>query len=89
VALLADNIFVIALMPFLYCTIENFITGTLGLERYSICTAYILNRLSPQNIKLTNYYAGFLSFLGICGMLIMVWAYKKRRVEYSENNYKK
>ena len=40
-ALVIDNLFVIALLPFLYCTAENFVTGTLNLEQYSITTTYI------------------------------------------------
>lgn len=84
ISLLADNVFVITLFPFLYCTIENFVTGTLGLERYSICTTYILNRLSPRVMNMFYYCAGLLSFAIIGGVIIIIWNYRKKKVENSE-----
>lgn len=84
IALLADNVFVIAFAPFLYCTIENFVTGTLGLEQYSICTSYILNRLSPKVMKTVHYCAGALSFVIMGSVIVLVWAYRKKQVESSE-----
>lgn len=84
IALLADNIFVIALFPFLYCMLENFVTGTLKFEKYSICTAYILNRLSPKVMKVFNYCAGIISFIIVGSIIIFVWSYRKKRVEKGE-----
>jgi len=84
ISLLSDNLFVISLVPFLYCMLENFVTGTLGLERYSICTTYILDRLSPDAMTVHNYYIGLITFLFamiiICGM----WMFKDKQVDCSE-----
>lgn len=83
ISLLADNLFVITLFPFLYCTIENFVTGTLGIEQYSICTTYILNRLAPKSMQIFHYGAGLISFCVIGGLLIIAWTYRKKQVENS------
>jgi len=84
IALVVDNLFVVALFPFLYCTIENFVTGTLNLEEYSIVTTYILNRLSPTGITIFNYVAGLISFVIIGTIIVMFLENKKKRMENSE-----
>ena len=68
-SLTVERIFVVVLGPFLYCTLENFITGILGLEQYSVCTSYILNRLSPESMDV--YYL----FLGLLIMEIGMFAF--------------
>lgn len=84
IAMLADNLFVVSLMPFLYCMAENFITGTLGIEQYSIYTSFILNRLSANAMKAIYYLVGVLSFLVIGNVIVRVWRYKKKRAEDNE-----
>ena len=84
IALVVDNLFVVALFPFLYCTIENFVTGTLNLEEYSIVTTYILNRLSPTGMTIFNYVAGLISFVIIGTIIVMFLENKKKRMENSE-----
>ena len=84
IALVADNLFVIALLPFLYCTIENFITGTLHLERFSITTSYILDRLSPVGMSLLNYVAGIITFLILGSAIIVAFNIKMKRAEHCE-----
>lgn len=86
IALLVDNIFVISLTPFVYCMVENFVTGTLGLERYSLTTTYILNRLSPTSMRLHNYFVGVATFAVIGGIIIAILVYRKKRVETSEEH---
>lgn len=84
VALLVDNIFVISLAPFIYSVAENFVTGTLGVERYSLTTTYILNRLSPTGMGVRNYFVGVITFVLAGGVIVLVLWYRKRRMETSE-----
>lgn len=81
VALVVDNLFVIALLPFIYCTLENFVTATLRLEKYSFCTSYILNRLSPDSMKISNCGIGVVSFLVVGSVIILGLFYRKKQVE--------
>lgn len=81
-ALIEDNLFVVSLLPFVYCTIENFVTGTLRLERYSITTAYILNRLSPKNMTVINYFAGIIIFVLIASIIVSI----RMKLKRSEND---
>lgn len=84
VALVVDNIFVVALLPFIYCTVENFITGTLHLEKYSVTTTYILNRLSPTKMSVVNYFAGLITFVLIGTILIIGINYRNKRKDKEE-----
>ncbi len=85
IALVVDNIFVVALSPFIYCTVENFVTGTLHLEKYSITTTYILNRLSPAKMSTVNYFAGLITFVLIGTIVIMGIKEKAKRKDCCEN----
>lgn len=78
IALVMNNLFVVAFFPFLYCTIENFVTGTLNLEEYSIVTTYILNRLSPTGMTIFHYVAGLLSFM-VIGTIIIIFQENKNK----------
>lgn len=84
IALFAENIFVVALLPFIYCTIENFITGTLHLEKYSVTTTYILNRLSPSSMNLTNYFIGMITFIFVGTIIIISMKEMTKRKENCE-----
>lgn len=86
IALLVDNFFVVSLTPFIYCMVENFVTGTLGLELYSFTTTYILNRLSPTSMRLQHYFVGVVTFAVIGGAIVAVLFYRKKRVEISEEH---
>jgi hypothetical protein len=85
IALVVDNIFVVSLSPFIYCTVENFVTGTLHLEKYSITTTYILNRLSPAKMSTVNYFAGLITFVLIGTIVIMGIKEKAKRKDCCEN----
>lgn len=87
VALCVDNIYVVALLPFIYCTLENFVTGTLHLEKYSVTTTYILNRLAPANMGVIHYFAGMVTFVLIGGIIIIgIKKKQKRDGNFEESN---
>ncbi len=78
VALVVDNVFIVSLLPFLYCILENFVTGTLHLEKYSVCTTYILNRLSPYSMRWYYYFVGVVSFIIITAFIVFLcWIHRK------------
>lgn len=76
-ALSLDNLFAIAISPFIYVMAENLITGIIQIPQYSIMTSYVLNRLSPSVMHIWNFFAGIVSFLLITSAIIV--AIKKKR----------
>lgn len=54
IALYIDNFFLAMLIPFVYIQLENFILAVLGLEKFSLTTALVLNRLSPEVMSVSN-----------------------------------
>lgn len=80
-ALFVDNIFIVALAPFLYCMLENLITALLQIPEYSITTCYVLNRLSPRCMRGWNYVIGVIVFVVAATMIILVLR-KKREQRY-------
>lgn len=70
-ALYVDNIFIINIVPFLYCIAENLITALLEIPDYSIVTSYVLNRLTPSCMHVWNYLVGTLSFLVITSCIVL------------------
>lgn len=71
-ALYVDNLFIINVVPFLYCMAENLITALLQIPDYSIMTAYVLNRLTPSCMHVWNYLFGTVSFLVITSCIILL-----------------
>lgn len=78
-ALYVDNIFVINIVPFLYCMAENLVTALLEIPDYSIITSYVLNRLTPSCMHVWNYLAGTVSFLLITSCIAFVLREKSVR----------
>lgn len=70
-ALYMDNIFIINVVPFLYCMAENVVTALLQIPDYSIITAYVLNRLTPSCMHAWNYLVGTVSFLVITSCIVL------------------
>lgn len=70
-ALYIDNIFIINIVPFLYCMAENLVTALLQIPDYSIITAYVLNRLTPSCMHVWNYLVGTVSFLFITSCIAL------------------
>lgn len=71
-ALYVDNVFVVAILPFIYVMAENLVTGILGIPEYGIMTSYVLNRLTPEVMSVWNYVVGFISYIVITGGIILV-----------------
>ena len=71
-ALYIDNIFLINVLPFLYCMAENLVTALLQIPDYSIITAYVLNRLTPSCMHIWNYLFGTISFLIAASCIVLV-----------------
>ncbi len=71
-ALYVDNIFIINIVPFLYCMAENLVTALLEIPDYSIITSYVLNRLTPSCMHFWNYLVGTASFLIITSCIILI-----------------
>lgn len=82
-ALYVDNIFIINIVPFLYCMAENLVTALLQIPDYSIITAYVLNRLTPSCMHSWNYLVGTASFLVITSCIVLFLRGKSvREYEY-------
>lgn len=62
-ALYIENLFLALILPFAYIVVENFITATLGISRFSITTTFVLNRLKPMSMTITNISIGIICFL--------------------------
>ncbi len=71
-ALYVDNVFVVAILPFIYVMAENLVTGILGIPEYGIMTSYVLNRLTPEVMSVWNYVVGVISYIVITGGIILV-----------------
>lgn len=71
-ALYVDNVFVVAILPFIYVMAENLVTGILGIPEYGIMTSYVLNRLTPEVMSVWNYIVGVISYIVITGGIILV-----------------
>lgn len=76
-AMFVDNIFIVALAPFLYCMLENLVTALLQIPEYSIMTCYVLNRLSPNCMSVWNYVIGVIVYVMIAGIIILILREKR------------
>jgi len=70
------NLFVITITPLVYTFVENFVTASLGLERYSLTTSFVLNRLTPQVMTVKNMSIGIIV---LCVVIFLSSFFMKRR----------
>lgn len=82
-SLCLDNLFAITIIPFIYVMAENLVTGVLQLSKYSIMTSYVLNRLSPEAVKIRHLFIGVISYLIITTIVIFIIKCMRRK-EYEE-----
>lgn len=68
-ALYIENLFLALIAPFAYIIVENFITSILGLSRFSITTTFVLNRLKPMSMTITNITIGSICFILIIAII--------------------
>lgn len=68
-ALYIENLFLSLILPFAYIVVENFITSILGLSRFSITTTFVLNRLTPMSMTITNITIGSICFILIIAII--------------------
>lgn len=80
-ALYSKNFFITMLGPFFFVIFENFITATFQLQRFSFTTAFILNRLDPSVMSITNIIIGISSFI-----IMTLIIYKILREKYENKN---
>lgn len=62
VALYIKNLFLTLFIPFVYVVLENFLTSILGISRYSITTAFVLNRLTHTSMSIYNIVLAIIIF---------------------------
>lgn len=65
IALYIDNLFLALFLPFIYVLVENFLTAMLGLERFSLTTTFVLNRLAPAAMLMKNIVLSLVVFIVI------------------------
>lgn len=65
IALYIDNLFLALVAPFAYVVLENFFTSMLGISRFSITTTFVLNRLQPESMTISNIAIGSICFLAV------------------------
>lgn len=71
IALYIDNLFLALCAPAAYVILENFFTAILRIERYSLTTTFVLNRLSPTAMSMWNLMISIAVFI-----VIIVLTYK-------------
>lgn len=69
IALYVENLFVALLAPLAYVIIENFFTSMLSLSRFSITTTFVLNRLKPESMTMTNVAIGSICFIVVIAIV--------------------
>ena len=79
IALYVDNLFLALLAPYAYVTLENFVTGNLGIPQFSLTTTFVLNRLTPEAMTVVNLVIGIGFFL-----FVIFFTEKKLREKYEE-----
>lgn len=65
IALYIDNLFLALFLPFIYVLVENFLTAMLGLERFSLTSTFVLNRLAPTTMLMKNIVLSLVVFIAI------------------------
>ena len=79
ISLYTNNLFLALTGAFLYTMLENFLTATFGLQRFSLTTAFILNRLDPRVVSYGNILVAILVFAGL--IFIMEKIFRKKYEE--------
>lgn len=79
-SLYTNNLFLALTGAFLYTMLENFLTATFGLQRFSLTTAFILNRLDPRVVSYGNILVAILVFAGLIFIMekILRKSYEKK-----------
>lgn len=70
------NLFVITITPLVYTFVENFVTASLGVERFSLTTSFVLNRLTPQVMTVKNMSIGIFV---LCIVIFLSSFFMKRK----------
>ncbi len=83
--LISNNVFAASLGPFLYCMAENLVTAMLNMPEYSIVTALVLNRLSPNVMHVYNYFIGVLTF--VIAWIFILFFFNRGMKAYAKNVY--
>lgn len=78
IAYYCKNFLVVALTPFIYCLLENFITGTLNLAEFSFVTSYIVDRLSANAMRIEYYIFEVILYLIVVSSILFTLHIKKR-----------
>ena len=80
ISLYTNNLFLALTGAFLYTMLENFLTATFGLQRFSLTTAFILNRLDPRVVSYGNILVAILVFAGLIFIMekILRKSYEKK-----------
>lgn len=79
-ALFIENFFLAMMLPFAYVILENFFTAVLQLSRFSLTTAFVLNRLSPRAMSISHIAVAVLGFV----FIILIFFYSLNRVLKNE-----
>ncbi len=82
IALYVSNLFLALIFPFIYVLLENFFTSIIGLSRFSLTTTFVLNRLTPNSMKIGNMIIGILIFVAI-----IVVTHKILRIRLKNESY--
>ena len=85
-SLYINQIFLISILPFLYCMAENMCLSLLGIPTLSLTTTFVLNRLSPKAMHIWNYGFGIISYI-IVAIVILCILRKKRGLVYESDSY--
>lgn len=75
-AIYIENLFLALITPFIYVVLENYATSVLHLSQFSLTTTFVLNRLKPRAMTVSNILIGVLSFIAV---IIIVSAILRRR----------
>ena len=76
-SLYISNVFLVSILPFLYCMAENMCLSLLGKPELSLTTTYVLNRLSPKVMHIWNYGFGIITYF--ISVAIIMWIIKRKR----------
>lgn len=85
-SLCVDNLFIVIVTPFIYCVIENLVTGILGIPQFSIITSYVLNRLTPEVMHIWNIFAGTISYVGVTTIILLFLKWKRSGIYDNQGN---
>lgn len=79
VSLYVNNLFLALTGTFLFTMLENFLTATMGLQRFSLTTAFVLDRLDPSVMDYRNILIAIFVFAVV--IFIMEKIFRKKYEE--------